>query len=77
MRKNPTRVVQFPPQPESDGRINLQTFERVRKFLNVSRSTLLRYIYDRRIEAIKMNGGWRFRWEDIDRFVDRRTQKAA
>jgi len=46
-------------------------------YLNVSRSTLLRYISDRNIEAIKMDGGWRFRWEEVERFVQRRTQKAA
>lgn len=41
-----------------------------------SRSTLMRDIASRKIDAIKMDGGWRFRWEDIDRFVRRRTQKA-
>jgi hypothetical protein len=38
---------------------------------------LLRYVYDRKIDAIKMDGGWRFRWEDVERFLQRRTQKAA
>lgn len=65
------------PQPESDGRTNLVNFERVRRYLSVSRATLLRYIYSRKIEAIKMDGGWRFRWETVDRFVGRRTQRAA
>jgi len=37
----------------------------------------MRYIADRKIDAIKMDGGWRFRWEDVERFVQRRTQKAA
>jgi hypothetical protein len=36
----------------------------------------MRYIASRKSDAIKMDGGWRFRWEDIDRFVQRRTQKA-
>jgi excisionase family DNA binding protein len=62
------------PQRESDGRRNLASAPRVQRFLGVSRSTLMRYIADRRIEAIKMDGGWRFRWEDVDRFVQRRTQ---
>jgi excisionase family DNA binding protein len=64
-------------QPESDGRKNLASTLRVQRYLGVSRSTLMRYIADRKIDAIKMDGGWRFRWEDIDRFVQRRTQKAA
>jgi len=58
-------------------RNNLLNFECVRVYLNVSRSTHLRYISDRKIEAIKMDGGWRFRWEEVERFVQRRTQKAA
>jgi excisionase family DNA binding protein len=66
-----------PPLPESDGRTNLIAFERARRYLDVSRSTLLRYIYSRKLNAIKMDGGWRFHWSDIDRFVQRRTQKAA
>lgn len=66
-----------PPQPEADGRTNLLNFERARRYLDVSRATLLRYIYSRKIAAIKMDGGWRFRWEDVDRFIQRRTQKAA
>jgi hypothetical protein len=39
----------------------------------------MRYITDRKIDAIKMDGGWRFRWEeeeDVERSVQRRTQKA-
>ena len=66
-----------PPQPESDGRRNLAKTPRVQRYLGVSRSTLMRYIADRKIEAIKMDGGWRFRWDDVERFIQRRTQKAA
>ena len=62
---------------EADGRRNLANSQRVQRFLGVSRSTLMRYIADRKIEAIKMDGGWRFRWEEVERFVQRRTQKAA
>ncbi len=36
----------------------------------------MRYVAGRKIEAIKLDGGWRFRWEDVERFVQRRTQKA-
>jgi len=36
----------------------------------------MRLIKNRKIDAIKMDGGWRFRWEDIERFVQRRTRKA-
>ena len=50
---------------------------RVQRYLGVSRRTLMRYIASRKIDAIKMDGGWRFRWEeDIQRFVQRRIQKA-
>jgi excisionase family DNA binding protein len=69
-----TELISVPHEPD---RTDLQAFERIRKYLNVSRSTLLRYIYDRKIEAIRMDGGWRFRWEAVERFVQRRTQKAA
>lgn len=76
-KKSVPPVVEFLPQPEADGRRNLTSASRVQRFLGVSRSTLMRYIADRKIDAIKMDGGWRFRWEDVDRFVQRRTQKAA
>jgi hypothetical protein len=36
----------------------------------------MRLIASRKIDVIKMDGGWRFRWEDVERFVQRRTQKA-
>ena len=69
-------VIPTPPQLESDSRRNLASAPRVQRFLGVSRSTLMRYIADRKIDAIKMDGGWRFRWEDVERFVQRRIQKA-
>ena len=65
------------PQPELDGRINLANFDRVRSYLDVSRSTLLRHIYGRKITAIKIGGEWKFRWEDVERFVQKRTRRAA
>jgi len=34
----------------------------------------MRYITDRKIDAIKMDGGWRFRWDDVARFVASHTQ---
>jgi excisionase family DNA binding protein len=68
----------LPQQRTSDcDRNNLLNFECVKVYLNVSRSTLLRYIHDRKIEAIKLDGGWKFRWEAIERFIQRRMQKAA
>jgi excisionase family DNA binding protein len=74
----PVSILTLPQQRTSDcDRNNLLNFECVRVYLNVSRSTLLRYISDRKIEAIKMDGIWRFRWEEVERFVQRRTQKAA
>jgi len=76
--KNPAKVVQFPQQRKSDcDRNNLLNFECVRVYLNISRSTLLRYISARKIDAIKLDGGWKFRWDAVERFVQRRTQKAA
>jgi excisionase family DNA binding protein len=60
-----------------DYRNPLLNFESVRKYLDISRSTLLRYISARKIEAIKLDGGWKFRAEAIERFLQRRTQKAA
>ena len=84
MKKNaqavaPTVVILNLPQHRSSDcdRNNLLNFECVRVYLNVSRSTLLRYIGDRKIEAIKLDGGWKFRWEALERFIQRRTQKAA
>jgi excisionase family DNA binding protein len=52
------------PQSESDGRQNLASAARVKRYLGVSRSTLMRYIADRKIEAVKMDGGWRFDWAE-------------
>jgi len=62
--------------PESDGGRTSLTLLVSNRFLGVSRSTLMRLIKNRKIDAIKMDGGWRFRWEDIERFVQRRTRKA-
>jgi len=64
-------------QPEPDGRRNLADSPRFQRFLQVSRSTLIRLIKSRRIDAIRMDGGWRFRSEDVERFVQRRTRKAV
>jgi excisionase family DNA binding protein len=64
-------------EADYDGRRNLASAPRVQRFLGVSRSTLMRLIVSRKIDAIKMDGGWRFRWEDVERFVQRRLQKAA
>ncbi len=77
VKHNPVVAAQVLPSPESDGRRNLADAPRIQKFLGVSRSTLMRYIASRKIPAIKMDGGWRFRWEDIERFLQRRTQQAA
>jgi excisionase family DNA binding protein len=77
-KKSAVPVVTEISQPiETDGRRNLASTARVQRFLGVSRSTLMRYIAERKIEAIKMDGGWRFRWEEVERFVQRRTRKAA
>jgi len=35
----------------------------------------MRLIAARKIDAIKMDGGWRFRWEDIERFEQRLTRE--
>ena len=76
-RSKPHHKVLEIPKPESDGRINLANAPRVQRYLGVSRSTLMRLIASRKINAIKMDGGWRFRWEDVERFIQRRMQKAA
>ena len=56
---------------------NLADSPRVQRFLGVNRSTLMRLIKSRKIDAIRMDGGWRFRWEDVERSVQRRTRKAV
>jgi excisionase family DNA binding protein len=71
----PRKVVPLP-EPEC-GRTDLVSTKWVQKFLGVSRSTLMRLVAARKIEAVKMDGGWRFRWEAVERFVQRRTRKAA
>lgn len=65
------------PEPAPDGRRNLADAPRVQRFLGISRSTLMRLIYSRKIDAIKLDGAWRLRWEDVERFVQRRTRRAA
>ncbi len=62
------------PKAEADGDTNLINFERRRRYLGVSRRTLLRYIYARRISAIKIANGWKFAWVDVDAF--RKSQNA-
>lgn len=72
----PTVVPRYLGTP-ADGRTDLADFQRVCRYLGVSRSTLLRNIYSHKISAIKIGGGWKFRWEDVERFVEKRTLKAA
>lgn len=65
------------PEPDECGRTNLVNTRRVQRFLDVSRSTLMRLIASRKIEAIKMDGVWKFRWTAAERFFQRRTRRAA
>jgi uncharacterized membrane protein len=53
----PGTILMSAPSPD---RTNLANFERLQNYLGVSRATLLRYVYDRKIAAIKMDDGWRF-----------------
>jgi len=44
-------------------------FNDVKKYLNVSRATLYRFIHDRKMPAFKVGGQWRFKKIQIDKWI--------
>lgn len=55
----------------------LLTEKEVRRLLNVSRPTLAKIIRGKRLTAIKVEGQWRFRQADVDRYLaERETTRA-
>jgi len=48
----------------------LLNFNETRKYLNVSRATLYRYIYERKIPVIKMLDRWRFDKRHLTKWLE-------
>lgn len=46
-------------------------------YLGIHIHTLYRYINARKITAMKMDGGYRFKQSEVDRFEKKRTLQAA
>jgi excisionase family DNA binding protein len=63
--------------PISIGVPGLWNISEVAAYLNISTRTVRRLIGKRKLSAIKLDGGWRFRPADVERFVEKRTRKAA
>lgn len=61
-------------QPEDDGIVEL---DQAIRLLHTSRTTLYRWIREGRIRAMKAGRQWRFRREDIDRFLAGENPKPA
>ncbi len=52
----------------------LLSIEQAAKYLNISATTLRRNVYSRNISFIKIFGQYRFKLEDLDKFIaDNRT----
>jgi excisionase family DNA binding protein len=49
----------------------------VSDYLGVSTRTLYRYVKSRKLTAIKLDGDLRFRTEDVERFLEKRTLRAV
>ncbi|HEX3642917.1 MAG TPA: helix-turn-helix domain-containing protein [Ktedonobacteraceae bacterium] len=52
----------------------LLTLEEVAEILRVSKSTVQRYIAQRKLEAVRVGGRFRVRSEALDRYIDRNTR---
>lgn len=51
----------------------LLTLEEVAEKLRVARSTVLRYINLRQLEAVRVGGRYRVRQEALDRYIEKNT----
>jgi excisionase family DNA binding protein len=76
-RKPPSSVIVFH-QPESSTTPEpLWTAEQVRTRLGVTLRTLYRFTKSRKLTYIKIGGILRFNPADVERFVEKRTVRAA
>ncbi len=49
---------------------HLMTFNQAKKYLHVSRSSLYRYATEGKIPAIKMVGRWKFKKDQLDKWLE-------
>jgi excisionase family DNA binding protein len=76
-KKSPSSVIVFH-QPESyTGPEPLWTAEQVRTRLGVTLRTLYRLTKSRKLTHVKMGGILRFHSADVERFIEKRTVRAA
>ena len=54
----------------------LMNFNDVKKYLNVSRATMYRLIYDKRVPSFKVGNRWRFRKEEIDEWIKKKKTES-
>lgn len=53
------------------------TLKEVAKLLKVAEKTVYTMAQNKELPAFKVRGQWRFRREDIDRWIDQQTDKKA
>ena len=53
----------------------LMTVEEVAKYLKIQESTVYTWARQRKVPAIKIGSFWRFRKEDIDRWLEERKDQ--
>ena len=53
------------------------TVRQVATYLNVNEKTVYRLAQKRELPGFKVAGAWRFRREDIDRWIDRQTAETT
>ena len=54
----------------------LMDFNDVKKYLKISRATLYKMLYLKKIPASKVGGQWRFRRERIDKWLEEQENTA-
>lgn len=53
------------------------TLKQIAQLLKVAEKTVYTMAQNNELPAFKVRGQWRFRREDIDRWIDQQTEKAA
>jgi excisionase family DNA binding protein len=77
-KKPPSSIIVFhQPEPSTPNPDPLWTAEQVRTRLCITLRTLYRLTKSRKLTYVKMGGILRFHPDDVERFVEKRTVRAA
>lgn len=70
----PGQIANLPPLHEIVGR-NWVTLKQLQKLLGVTYQTVLRYVREEKVRAVKVGGGWRIYEEELRRFLSEGNYK--